>query len=280
MAMQPFSCQALSLLAFMNVSISLHWTPPLHFHGWERGHSVFTGPGSFQAQKQQVSHSWSFFSPPHGFFRKMLLKVLRAENSGWNLTGETNHRAGIKAESVLSSCKRIWRKIGLLLPLRTSSQRFWHKSSCRTAVFFSGFEHKKVHAKTQINAPIHALSASPDSFLVLSQLKTTICPKGVDCVLSGSGQSWPRSECVSVICCPGFDPESHQISNKACVFDLLTVCRGATMLRGCTRAIIRRRAEFSRRRMAQQQHLCRRRYSEKDERKVVSCQYNMRRTLW
>lgn len=111
----------------------------------------------------------------------MLLKVPRAENSGWNLTGETNHRAGIKAESVFSSCKRIWRQIGLLLPLRTSSQRFWHKSSCRTSrrwrvwmtncSVFSGFEHKKVHAKTQINAPIHALSVSPDSFLALSQLK-------------------------------------------------------------------------------------------------------------
>lgn len=149
----------------------------------------------------------------------------------------------------------------------------------QTAALFSGFEHKKVHAKTQINASIRNLIGF--TWLVFGSIPakkntTTICPKGADCVPSGSGQSWPRSEYVSVICCPGFDPESlHQISNKACVFDSLTVSRGATMLRGCTRAIIRRRADFSRRRAAQ-----RRRCSGEDERKVLSCQCNTRRRLW
>lgn len=60
-ALQPSPCQALSLLAFTNVSIGLHWTSPLHFHGQESGRSVFTGPGSEQLsgtekRKQHILH--------------------------------------------------------------------------------------------------------------------------------------------------------------------------------------------------------------------------------
>lgn len=253
----------------MNVSISLHWTPPLHFHGWERGRPCLQSQEAFRQKGNRFPTAvqlWGFSL--HRFFGKMLLGVLKAENSGWELTGETNHRAVLMAvgQKVFSAPAKA---VGLFLPRRTGSQRAWHQGSCRTSWTNAwmtvcsasvGVRRKKVGWTTQMDAPsafTHVLSASSDYFIASEQL----APLKEWAALSGSGQSWLWSEYIFVICCWGFDPDClHQIWNKTCVFASIAVCRGAGVLRGGTWATSA--------------------FRDADECKAIFCQYRMWRNVW
>lgn len=242
----------------MSVSISLHWKPPLHFHGWERARPVFTaGPRSFQPPKQQVSHSWGtlgFFSLLHLFPQKDAAQSPESwKLDRWDKWQSLRGLKSSRAERVFSSCKssRFVSPSENRQPadcdtkaaagragdegLNDSLQSFWRVWGIKG----STGRHRWMH-HSGFNP---ALSVSPDYFTAFEQ-QAALKQRAA---WSGSGQSWPQTEYVSVICCWGFDPDSlHQIWNKTCVFASITVSRGAGMLRGGTGAILRCFAGFSR----------------------------------
>lgn len=93
-------CHALSLLAFTNVSISLHWTPPLGSCGKNGGHSVFTGWRNTQLQAVRQGKATGFMAVHNTLARvcitpagRSLLKIesnektmLSIKHSSWNTT--------------------------------------------------------------------------------------------------------------------------------------------------------------------------------------------------
>lgn len=230
-------CQALSLLAFMNVSISLHWTPPLHFHGWERGRPVFTGPGGFQAPQQQVSHSWRTLGI--FFFPSFLQKDAAQSPGSWKQwlkpdrwdKSHSAFKSGKSFQRVSASEKQAASASDAKAAAGRAGWRLW----VAAWGVFGGVRPKKVDWKTQTKA---SFSFYPRLLGFTRFFCCFLGPKGADCALSGSGQSGPPSERRLRLW--------SNLKSNLRVFASITVCRGAGMLRGGAGAIIRSRSGFSR----------------------------------
>lgn len=225
----------------MNVSISLHWTPPRHFHGWERGAPRVYRPGGLSGTKAAGFPQLENFD----FFYPSFLQKDAAEGcKRWlKPDGSQSRWKSSRAESVFSSCTSSW--LGLRAwgqaagASDTNAAAGWRVGKTVRSVFV-GARREKLNSRTQTDASSRFYPGLITSTWLCFCFWATVGPEGAGCVLSGSGQSWPPPEDLAVICCWGFDPDSlHQIWNQSCVFASITVGCGAGMLSRDTGAIIR-----------------------------------------